>query len=94
MHRLIEKVPKVEKPMINITYRILHYWFSLSSKSINDKKHNNFKNLGYWIGKVTINRGRIIPIHKLNLREILINSYIHNNGIRISMNVPVILKML
>lgn len=94
-YQLVERLPQIEKPILNITYKILNSWFSITTnKSINDKKLSNFKNLGYWLGRLTISRGMPVPIHKLNLREILINSYTQNNGARIPLNVPVVLKIL
>jgi hypothetical protein len=89
---LVEKLPVIEKPILRITYEILQKWFSLKSKSVNDKKLGNFKNIGLWLGKLTIGKGVPIPIYKLNLKRILIDSY--NNISRVSMNVPVIIKML
>jgi hypothetical protein len=44
----------------------------LKGKSINDKKLANFKNIGSWLGKLTIGKGMPIPIYKLNLKRILI----------------------
>jgi hypothetical protein len=58
--------------VLNITYKILQEWFSLKNKSVNDKKLVNFKNIGYWLGKLTIAKGMPVPVHKLNLRKILI----------------------
>lgn len=85
-------MPLIEKPVLKITYKILKAWFGLKGKSINDKKLLNFKNIGAWLGKLTIGKGMPIPIHKLNLRKILIESYTNMN--RLNMNVPVIIKIL
>jgi len=43
-------------------------WFDLTEKSINDKKVSYFKNLGYWLGKLTIGKRRPIMIDKINIR--------------------------
>jgi hypothetical protein len=41
----------------------------LAGKSpINDKKFTNFKNIGAWLGRMTIGKGYPIPIYKLNLK--------------------------
>lgn len=64
----------------------------MKGKSVNDKRLANFKNVGSWLGKLTIGKGMPIPIHKLNLKRILIESY--NNMSRVSMNIPIIIKML
>ena len=71
----------------------MNRWFNLQGKSlINDKKINNFKNIGSWLGKLTIARGLPIPIYKLNLKNILVHSYSVSN--RYAMDIPVILKIL
>lgn len=91
--RLLDCIPKAEKPIINMTYKILRNWFNLLGKSTsNDKKFSHFKNLGLWLGRMTIGKGMPVPIYKLNLKEILIQSYLNNN--RIVYNVPVVLKIL
>lgn len=41
---------------------------------------------------MTIGKGYPIPIYKLNIKKILIKSYIENN--RLYYNIPVIIKML
>lgn len=89
---MVEKLPIIEKPILKITYEILQKWFALKAKSVNDKKLANFKNIGSWLGKLTIGKGMPIPIYKLNLKRILIDSY--SNITRVSMNVPVVIKML
>lgn len=65
-------MPIIEKPILKITYRILQEWFNLTGKSVNDKKIVNFKNIGSWLSKLTIAKGMPIPIHKLNIKKILI----------------------
>lgn len=72
MYQLVEKLPTIYKPILNITYKILTEWFNLKGKSVNDKKLSNFKNIGSWLSKLTIAKGIPVPIHKLNLRKILI----------------------
>lgn len=62
----------IEKPILNITFKILQQWFALKGKSVNDKKLTNFKNIGSWLGKLTIGKGMPIPIYKLNIKRILI----------------------
>ena len=79
--------------MINITYKILDAWFKLTDKSINDKRMANFKAIGSWLGKLTIARGQPVAINKLNLREILVNSYTHYTA-RLPANISVIVKIL
>ena len=91
--RLMDKLPKVTKPVLKITYRILQYWFGLTGKSpVNDKKFSNFKSIGSWLGKMTIGKGMPVPFYKLNLKSILISSFSTSN--RINMTVPVIIKIL
>lgn len=92
IYRLVEKLPKLEKPVLSITYKILREWFGLKNKSINDKKLSNFKNIGSWLGKLTIGKGMPIPIHNLNIRKILIESFA--NPARLSPNISVIIKIL
>jgi hypothetical protein len=41
---------------MKVTYKILQKWFSLSGKSVNDKRAKNIKNIGFWLGKVTLAR--------------------------------------
>lgn len=72
MCKLVEKLPIIEKPVLKITYKILQEWFALKNKSVNDKKLSNFKNIGAWLGKLTVGKGCPIPMHKLNIRKILI----------------------
>jgi hypothetical protein len=67
-NKLVEKLPRLEKPVLNITYKILDAWFKLTDKSINDKRITNFKAIGTWLGKLTIARGQPVAINKLNLR--------------------------
>ncbi len=75
--KLLDHFPKAEKPIISITYKILINWFSLVGKSANnDKKIGHFKNIGSWLGKMTIGKGLPVPIYKLNIRQILTNSYL------------------
>lgn len=88
----MEKLPQIEKATLNITYKILQKWFALTGKSVNDKKFNNFKNIGSWLGRITIGKGFPIPIHKLHLKQILITSFAKSN--RLSMNVSIVLKIL
>jgi len=76
-----------------LTYKILQAWFSLTDKSVNDKKLGNFKSLAFWLGKLTIGKGTPILINKINIREILVNSYTHHPT-RLAPNVSVILKLL
>lgn len=67
-------------------------WFALKTKSVNDRKIANFKNIGSWLSKLTIGKGMPIPMHKLNLKKILIDSYA--NMVRLSLNVTVVIKIL
>ena len=91
--RLLERLPSVEVPVLKTTYLILQHWFSLTDKSpVNDKKLTNFKNIGSWLGKLTIGKGIPVPFYELNLKNILIFSFA--NGSRINMNVPVVIKIL
>lgn len=78
--------------MMNITYKVLQSWFNLTGKSINDKKFANFKNIAAWLGKMTIGKSIPVPIYKLNIKDILVKSYVNNN--RLNFNVPVVLKIL
>jgi len=64
----VEKLPKIEPSVRRLTYKILQAWFSLTEKSINDKKVSNFKSLGFWLGKLTIGKGMPILISKINIR--------------------------
>lgn len=68
-------------------------WFSLTEKSVNDKKLPNFKSLGSWLGKLTFGKGMPILINKINIKEILISSYTDHNC-RLALNISVVLKML
>ena len=89
----MDRLPHVEKPVLRITYKVLQHWFALTGKSpLNDKKLVTFKNIGSWLGKMTIGKGMPVPFHKLNLKNILISSF--TNGNRINMNVPVVIKIL
>jgi hypothetical protein len=65
----------------------------LTEKSINDKKIANFKSLGFWLGKLTLAKGMPVLINKINIREILVNSYSHHSC-RLAPNISVILKIL
>lgn len=91
-YKLIEKLPIIEKPILRITYKIMQEWFALKTKSVNDRKIANFKNIGSWLSKLTIGKGMPIPMHKLNLKKILIDSYA--NMVRLSLNVTVVIKIL
>ena len=86
-------MPKIEFPVKRLTYKILQSWFALTEKSVNDKKLSQFKTLGFWLGKLTIGRGSPILIDRINIRDILVNSYTHHTC-RLPMNVSVVLKML
>jgi CCR4-NOT transcription complex subunit 1 len=91
--KLLDNLPKAERPVINMTYKILQNWFNLVGKSAsNDKKFTHFKNLGTWLGRITIGKGLPIPIYKLNIKNIIVKSFINNN--RIAQNIPVVLKIL
>lgn len=91
--KLLENIPKAEKPVINMTYKIMQNWFNLSGKSAsNDKKFSHFKNLGSWLGRMTIGKGLPIPIYKLNIKDIIVKSFINNN--RVVQNIPVVLKIM
>ena len=92
-YKLVERIPRLEKPVLNITYRILQAWFSLSEKSNNDKKLASFKAIGSWLGKLTIAKGMPVPINKINIREILVNSYSYSSS-RLPLNIPVVIKIL
>lgn len=89
---LLNRVNKLEKPIVKLTYKILDKWFKLTGKSVNDSKLKQFKNIGYWLGRVTIARNEPILINRLNLKEILINSYQKKS--RLQLNVDVISKIL
>ena len=67
-------------------------WFALTGKSIHDKKINAFKNIGSWLGRMTLGKGIPIPLHKLNLRAILISSFSTSN--RLHLNMSIALKIL
>jgi hypothetical protein len=41
---------------MNISYKVLQRWFDLQGKSINDKKLKAFKNIGTWLGRMTIGK--------------------------------------
>jgi CCR4-NOT transcription complex subunit 1 len=88
----MEKIPGLDKPILKITYKVLNRWFSLQGKSVNDNKMSHFKNIGSWLGKMTISQGMPIPLHRLNLKNILISSFKIRN--RIHSDVPVIIKIL
>ena len=88
----MEKIPGLDKPILKITYKVLNKWFSLQGKSVNDNKMSHFKNIGSWLGKMTISQGMPIPLHRLNLKNILISSFKIRN--RIHSDVPVIIKIL
>lgn len=90
--KMLENLPKAEKPVMKLTYKILQNWFNLSGKSVNDKKFTHFKNIGAWLGRMTIGKGMPVPIYKLNLKQILIKSF--KNGNRLNYNIPVVLKIL
>jgi hypothetical protein len=53
---LFNKFKRAEKYIMKVTYKILQKWFSLSGKSVNDKRAKNIKNIGFWLGKVTLAR--------------------------------------
>lgn len=53
---LLNKVNKLEKPIVKLTYKILDKWFKLTGKSVNDSKLKQFKNIGYWLGRITLAR--------------------------------------
>lgn len=72
---LINLLPNFSKAVVNLSYKVLQKWFNLQGKSINDKKLKSFKNIGLWMGKVTIAKSEPLLINKLNLKEILIKSY-------------------
>lgn len=82
---LLAKVTRLERPVTKLTYKILEKWFKLSGKSVNDNKLKQFKSLGYWLGRLTIARNEPVLINRLNLKEILINSY--QKKVRLSLNV-------
>jgi CCR4-NOT transcription complex subunit 1 len=88
---MLGKVPRLERPVTKLTYKILQKWFRLTGKSVNDNKLKQFKNLGYWLGRLTIARNEPVLINRLNLKEILINSY---QKVRLLPNVEVIVKIL
>ncbi len=67
-NKLVEKLPRLEKPVLNTTYKILDAWFRLTDKSINDKRLANFKSIGNWLGKLTIAKGQPVAINRINLR--------------------------
>ena len=89
---LISNLPLIEKPVVNLTYRVMQKWFSLSGKSVNDKKLKAFKNLGTWLGRITIGRKEPLLIHKINLKEIIIRSY--SEKLRLQQNIEVITKII
>lgn len=92
MYQLVEKLPIIYSPILKITYKILQEWFALKNKSVNDKKLSNFKNIGSWLGKLTIAKGMPVSIHKLNLRRILAESYLNTH--RLALNIPVVIKIM
>jgi hypothetical protein len=67
-YRLVYKIPHLERPVRQITYKILQSWFGLTEKSVNDKKIANFKSIGHWLGKLTIGNGMPVLINKINLK--------------------------
>lgn len=92
MYQLIEKLPAIYNPILKVTYKILQEWFALKNKSVNDKKLSNFKNIGFWLGKLTIAKGMPVSIHKLNLRRILAESFLNTH--RLALNIPVVIKIM
>ena len=89
---LIARVTRLERPITKLTYKLLDRWFHLAVKSVNDNKVKQFKNLGYWLGRLTLARNEPILISRLNLKELLINSY--KRKIRLAVNVEVVVKIL
>lgn len=89
---LINEMPTISKSVISLTYKVLQKWFGLQGKSINDKKLKSFKNIGLWLGKLTLGRSEPILITKLNLKDILIKSY--SEKTRLTMNLEVVSKIL
>lgn len=89
---LISKIPRMERYVIKLSYKILDKWFHLQTKSQNDIKIKQFRNLGYWLGKLTLARNEPVLISRLNLKEILINSY--KKKTRLTPNVEVVIKIL
>jgi CCR4-NOT transcription complex subunit 1 len=88
----VSKVNRLERPVTKLTYKILDRWFKLTGKSINDTKLKQFKNLGYWLGRLTIARSEPVLINRLNIKDTLINSY--KKKTRLGLNVEVIVKIL
>ena len=89
---LLARVARLERPVTKLTYKLLDRWFHLTAKSVNDNKIKQFKTLGYWLGRLTLARSEPILISRLNLKEILINSY--KRKTRLAANVEVIVKIL
>lgn len=78
---------------MKVTYEVLEHWFELNGKSpSNDKKFGHFRNIGAWLGRITIGKGVPIPIHKLHIRELLTKSYLSNN--RLAFIIPTVLRIL
>jgi hypothetical protein len=67
-YRLVDRIPRLERPVLAITYQILEAWFKLTDKSVNDKRIANFKAIGSWLGRLTISKGRPVSINKINIR--------------------------
>ena len=89
---LLSDMPSMAKPVISLTYKVLQKWFALQGKSVNDKKLKSFKNIGLWLGKITLGRSEPLLITKLDLKEILIKSF--SEKTRLQMNLDVIAKIL
>ena len=54
---------------MRITYEVMTHWFKLNGKSVsNDKKFGHFRNIGAWLGRMTLGKGQPIPIYKLHIR--------------------------
>lgn len=65
---LLCKLPIVVKPVVSLSYKVLQKWFNLQGKSVNDKKVKSFKNIGTWLGRITMGRTEPILISKLNIK--------------------------
>lgn len=84
------KLSKLKADIIDATYESIKLLLSLD-KLTGSTERQFLKNLGSWLGQMTLGQGKPLLARKLDLKEIILDAY--DNG-RLSAVVPFVAKLM
>ena len=84
--------PKLFDHVTNLTYCCLRVLLNMAEAAVNSTTHRSIiRNLGSWLGQITIQRNKPLKSKDLDLKQLLLESY--EQG-RLSVTLPLVCKIL